>query len=282
MVLNHTRRIKYYYFKDRVLDIYYIMEKIVDHLNDLRSENGVGFRFRGTPRNLLQGFDFQDLATCDTPLKPHAVKLKLHDSGRGWTDLARSLQAITLFGKGFGELITPDNSLPAQGSDSCGFGTTLPKNKEYMGVCVSLLERIFNTRGNTQSIPWRLVDDIYWHTPGLVFESCQCRKGDSLKRARKPHRAQVLLPAKNPKLWGRAFKSPSSLESAGAVYFCNKWKIPLRLSHQMEAQSAPQDTNGKAQSDGATKVAIALSALHLDKSHNKQAGPHTGLEDARC
>lgn len=262
---------KFYCLRDRVLDIYSLMGRILDHLSDLRSENGVGFRFRGIPRHLLQGFDFQDLATCQTPLRPHTVKLSLQGSGRGWIDLARSLQAITLFGKGFGNLITPEIPPSVQSCDRCGLGTSLPKNKEYMGVCVSLLERIINARGSIDSVPWRLADDIYWHSPGQVFESCQCRKGGIFNHTRKTDRAQVLLPSKTPHIWARSFNIPGSFESGGAVYFCHVWKFPFRLSHQMELRPLPQDANIGAQADGAAKATITVPALPLEKP--RSAGP---------
>lgn len=94
------RKVTYYCLRDRVLEIFSMLEKMIDHLNNVNSENGVGFRLRGTPRNILEGFDFMDVATSNAPLRPHMIKLNICESGRGWTDLVRSIQANTLFGKG--------------------------------------------------------------------------------------------------------------------------------------------------------------------------------------
>lgn len=222
------RKVTYYCLRDRVLEIFSLLEKMIDHLNNVQSESGVGFRLRGTPRNILEGFDFMDVATYDAPLRPHMIKLSICESGRGWTDLLRSVQAITLFGKGFGELIAPSpDNLAGPACGGCGFGASLPTGKDYLATCVNLVERILTTRGSMETIPWCLADDIYWHTPGPLFDPCQCtttKNGAS--------RVQVLLPSTFPKLWGRDFASPTRLDPAGAVMFSHNWKVPFRLGFQ--------------------------------------------------
>lgn len=228
------RKVTFYCLRDRVLEVFAILEKMIDHLNNVQSENGVGFRLRGTPRNILEGFDFMDVATSNAPIRPHMIKLNVCESGRGWTDLLRSIQAITLFGKGFGELIAPSqDNLSSPSCGGCGYGVSLPTGKDYLATCVTLVERILTTRGSTESIPWCLADDIYWHTPGPLFDPCQC--ASATKGTKPGSRVQVLLPSScTPKLWGRSFGSPKDLErhSEGAIMFSHSWRVPFRLGHQ--------------------------------------------------
>ncbi|KAH8906918.1 hypothetical protein BR93DRAFT_927743 [Coniochaeta sp. PMI_546] len=225
------RKVTYYCLRDKVLEVFSLLEKMIDHLNNVQSEGGVGFRLRGTPRNILEGFDFMDVATSNAPLRPHMIKLNICESGRGWTDLLRSIQAITLFGKGFGELISPSTSnVIDPPCDGCGYGISLPIGRDYLATCVSLVERILTTRGSTESVPWCLADDIYWHTPGALFDPCQCAHASKGSKPR--DRVQVLLPSTYPKLWGRGFASPTNLESQGAVIFSHNWRVPFRLGHQ--------------------------------------------------
>lgn len=226
------RKVTYYCLRDRVLEVFSILEKMVDHLNNVQSENGVGFRLRGTPRNILEGFDFMDVATSNAPLRPHMIKLNICESGRGWTDLLRSIQAITLFGKGFGELITPfASSLSSPACGGCGYGISLPAGKDYMATCVTLVDRILTTRGSRETVPWCLADDIYWHTPGPLFDPCQC--ANTTVNGTKPNsRVQVLLPSTFPRLWGRSFASPNELHREGAIMFSHNWRVPFRLGHQ--------------------------------------------------
>ncbi|KAB5583567.1 hypothetical protein GE09DRAFT_305048 [Coniochaeta sp. 2T2.1] len=236
------RRVTYYCLKDRVLEIFSLLEKMIDHLNNVQAETGVGFRLRGTPRNILEGFDFMDVATSNAPIRPHMIKLNICESGRGWTDLLRSIQAITLFGKGFGELISPsihDISSPACGG--CGYSTSMPTGKDYLATCVSLVERILTTRGSTETVPWCLADDIYWHTPGPLFDPCHCASNTT---TRKPYgRVQVLLPSTFPKLWGRGFASPQRLESLGAVMFSHNWRFPFRLGNDTNQETKMLEPN---------------------------------------
>ena len=263
------KKTTFYYFKDRVLEIFAILEKMIDHLNYTTSENGVGFRLAGMPKNVLEGFDFMDVATQKTPIRPHMVTLSLSESGCGWTDLARSLHAVTLFGKGFGDLIQPVTDGCQRSCEDCGYGIKLPPGKEYLGVSVSLLEQILATRGSTETNPWRLVDDIYWHTPGAIFEACQCSNhAYSSRKAR--NRAQVLLSTKYPKLWARTFASLKGLKSDGAVMFCHNWKFPLRWSHQPPAEGASIEYDCSEPNDQASEEkSTAISSTSGDDSTDK-------------
>ncbi|ROW14903.1 hypothetical protein VPNG_03437 [Cytospora leucostoma] len=97
------RKISYFLWKEKVFRICPTLESIIEHIQDRTTQDGVGLRLRGTPRNMLDGFDFMDIVT-ETPPKPHTVKLNF---GSGWTDLIKSIDAITLFGKDFGDIIEP-------------------------------------------------------------------------------------------------------------------------------------------------------------------------------
>jgi hypothetical protein len=53
----------YLRFKDRVEQIYHILEQILAHQAQVNAEDGIGFRVKYTPRRQLEGFDFMDVAT---------------------------------------------------------------------------------------------------------------------------------------------------------------------------------------------------------------------------
>lgn len=57
------------------------------------------------PRRYLKGWDFRDLATLRDPLYPRATELTA--GGKSWIDFIRSIRAVTLFGRGFDEIIQP-------------------------------------------------------------------------------------------------------------------------------------------------------------------------------
>ncbi|KAK2607654.1 hypothetical protein N8I77_006317 [Diaporthe amygdali] len=217
-ISSSTRR--NYSLKDRIEDIYEILEQIMTHQADVFSQDGIGFRIKYTLRRQLEGFDFMDVATDEDPLWPRVTTINAR--GRGWMDLTRALHAISLFGTGFGELLRP-----SQGLHDC-FGCLnnigVPKGEDYLAVCTSDLQELIEKRGSRNTSPWRLIDEIYWYTPDKAFEQCQCKKSS----AKKHDRIQVILPASIPGFWGRGFKSPRNLPAQGAVLFGHSWRFPLR------------------------------------------------------
>ncbi|KAI1430607.1 hypothetical protein GGR50DRAFT_182798 [Xylaria sp. CBS 124048] len=218
-VLSKTK--SYYCFKDRVESICEVLEKIIAHHADVASQDGVGFRLKTTPRRHLEGFDFMDIATDEDPLWPRVMEIR--SAGKGWVDFTRAIHAVTLFGRGFGELIEPREAHTTAYA-ACSMYDKVPKGKDYLAVCVRDIQDILEKRGSQSTIPWKLTDDIYWHTPDKTFEACTHRARPNSKC----ERVQVLLPATFPKLWGRGFKSPVSLAPEGALLFGHNSRFPLR------------------------------------------------------
>ncbi|KAI9854954.1 MAG: hypothetical protein M1813_000619 [Trichoglossum hirsutum] len=213
-------KVTHFCLKDRVDQICHLLGQIIAHQDDIHTQAGVGFRLRRTPRRQLEGFDFMDVATGQGTLWPKVATL--HATGAGWVDFARAIHAITFFGTGFGELFRPRGSQGECGS--CYWNSGVPKGRDYLAVRVTVLEGILDRKGDTTDHPWRLVDNIYWHTPDKSFEPCKCSPTSSVKH----DLVQVLLPATFLKIWGRGLRSPAKLASSGLVVFGHSWKFPLR------------------------------------------------------
>lgn len=229
-IRSSTRRD--YTLKDRIEDIYEVLEQIMTHQADVLAQDGIGFRVKYTTRRQLEGFNFMDVATDEDPLWPRVTTIKAR--GRGWIDLTRSLHAITLFGRGFGELLRP-----ISGTKSCAgclVDVEVPKGQEYLAVCTSELQEILEKRGSKNTTPWRLVDEVYWHTPDKAFETCQCDR-----ISRKHDRVQVLLPSSLPGFWRRGLRSPSNMPNHGAVLFGHSWRFPLRWKDHGEPEEGDPD-----------------------------------------
>ncbi|KAL1846020.1 hypothetical protein Daus18300_014381 [Diaporthe australafricana] len=106
--VTETRKQTWYCIKDRVDLIYSALDEIFDHHSDM-SSSGVGFKVRLSPRTQLEGFEFWDIASGASHIRPYTTTLDA--SGEGWVDLVRELQAIVLFGRGFGEILQPMGSV---------------------------------------------------------------------------------------------------------------------------------------------------------------------------
>ncbi|KAF7556597.1 hypothetical protein G7Z17_g1345 [Cylindrodendrum hubeiense] len=100
----------YLSLQSRIEHFYRILEKLIDHQADGSGEDGT--RLADKPRQYLEGWDFKDLATSRDPMYPRVATLETE--GKVWVDLTRALHTITLFGRGFGELIRPADA------DNCG------------------------------------------------------------------------------------------------------------------------------------------------------------------
>ncbi|KAK8045930.1 hypothetical protein PG996_013994, partial [Apiospora saccharicola] len=229
-----------YCLKDRIESICDILEQIMAHQADVTSQDGVGFRVKCTTRRQLEGFDFMDIATDEDPFWPRITTLR--SGGKGWVDFVRAIQAITLFGSGFGDLIQPapksEHEASVRACSGCNYNIAVPPMCDYLAVCVSDIQEIIQKRGSQRTTPLRLIDDIYWHAPNQPFEVCRCT-GETQSR---PDRVQVLLPGTFSKLWIRNLRSPYLAASTrGALLFGHSRKFPLRWGDKGDPDMAQPD-----------------------------------------
>lgn len=203
----------FFHFSDKVEQICQMLEEIVDRQTANAGEDGLKIS-KMSPRRRLEGYDFMDIVEDRDPLYPKVYNL--HDFGRGWVDLVRAIRATTLFGNGFGELMKPTDP-----TGLCPTWSEVPKSKDYLAISVSTMTELLQ-RGDKNEVPWRIVDDIYWHSPGNPFGACQCGKVSSCDPV------QVLLPSGFRKKWGKGFKSPTILDDKGALIFGNSRLFPLQ------------------------------------------------------
>ncbi|CAG9982607.1 unnamed protein product [Clonostachys byssicola] len=149
----------------RIEHYYNILEKLIDHQSDVSQDSEVNME--NLARGVLEGWDFKDLATNRDPLYPRISHLEA--SGKAWVDFARAAQVITLFGKGFGELIKPT------GTGLCQYWSELPKQNYYIAACLSDLDLWVENNDHYNDDQVRLTENIIWHTPSsYLFGSCRC------------------------------------------------------------------------------------------------------------
>ena len=240
----------HYRLRSRVEEIYHLLEQIIAYQSQASSEDGIAFKVRASPREQLEGFDFMDVATDEDPFWPRVTTLR--STGKGWVDFIREIQAITLFGRGFGELLKP-----AQEPAPCMWWKEVPKKTDHLTASVSDLRDILEKWGNTTEALWQLVDKIYWHNPDRLFEPCQCGTNSTGKSC---DRVQVLLPAKFLHRFIRKWKSPATLGNQGAVIFGHSRTIPLRWSDRGDVKEGdPED------------LAVSLSNVSIGTDDSPQS-----------
>lgn len=160
----------FYCLEDTVKHIMHLLEQILDHQADQRTESSAGYRIRTSPWAQMEGFDFMDIATKSNLLEPRAVSLR--SDGEGWAKLTRALYAPTLFGKGFGELLEPLHSGDWSNCGNCHWNSYVPAQRDVLAVSVNDLERIIERRGSVTDTYWRIVDDFYLDLRPELFLPC--------------------------------------------------------------------------------------------------------------
>ncbi|KAL2864224.1 5'-methylthioadenosine/S-adenosylhomocysteine nucleosidase family protein [Aspergillus lucknowensis] len=212
-------------FRDRVNQIYHVLEQIFDHQLQINVDLANAFRPEPSPQR-LEGFDFMDIATDEDQFWSRGAA---PEPGVGWPSLIRSVHAITLFGRGFGQLIRP-----ASPDDVCPRWTEVPKGKDLLATCVSRISNIIRRKGNMEIHPWRLVEDVFWHHSDKTFEQC---KGQNKNPDMCCDRTQVLVSTSDLHQYSSSLKSPPGLEVHGAVIFGAAEKLRPILEEEMSAST---------------------------------------------
>lgn len=153
-----------YRIRDRINELYEILEIIMDCQIEVDGKKGEGFGC--SPRKNLEGWDFKNIATQEDVMYPSLAKVKT--IGKGWVDFIRTIQAAVLFGRGFGDLMKPVAQI-----DSCSHWRVLPSGKYYLAVCMKDLSRIMDRFGRPTAAPPRLTERHVWH-PFQITTNPKC------------------------------------------------------------------------------------------------------------
>lgn len=234
--VTESSKTSWYRVKDRVDLMYSVLDEIFNHQSDY-SSTVVQLKIKNSPRKQLEGFDFWDIASGTSPILPRATTIK--PAGKGWVDLVRELQAITLFGRGFGEILRPENLVIATDAHAsrsqippsiCTHWEKLPSGHDYLATSNTTLNKILKHQGDTTATgkPWRIVNGIYIHSPERIFEPCSCAAAGNATGRIAKQCDRVLVPLPDKLLTRRAFRSPSALPAEGAVIFGHSRSYPLR------------------------------------------------------
>ncbi|KAI5461596.1 hypothetical protein BGZ63DRAFT_238538 [Mariannaea sp. PMI_226] len=253
--------------ESRIDHFYSILEKLIDHQFNIAGENGTNIM--KTPRQDLEGWDFKDLITNCDPLYPRVATLE--DAGKGWVDFTRARYTVTLFGRGFGELIKPASV------DICDYWAELPKEQYYIAICLSDLAQGIETHSRYNDDHVRLSEDIIMHTPTTIFGSCRC-KGVFGPDHCEP--VQTLLPASMLR-----FLSPRNVPipqgSPGAVIFGHNSVLPWVWGDHGDPKVGTLPASRRSESGSSPDSDLSLALRPLELEHSPQASQSDGLGKAR-
>ncbi|KAJ4328817.1 hypothetical protein N0V84_000604 [Fusarium piperis] len=144
--------------KDRIEELYETLEKLIDH-NATSEDSYNGANVKARRHDYLHGWDFAEIATDRDPF--HLRRAKLPLDLMSWVELTKAIPAITLFGKGFGDMIRASPS----GTSGCQGWEDVPKNRHLLCVSVADLRAIIEQIGDQETNPITVAPGILWKNP---------------------------------------------------------------------------------------------------------------------
>ena len=155
---------KAYYVRDAILDIWSLLERMMERDAVITSAPGVALR--GTMRDKLYGWEFRALVEDKSSFRQKEQVLE--KTNGGWVDLVDDTDTIVLFGNGFGEVIKP----VFDAGDLCSAWKVLPKGRDYLAVGCPMLEILYNEAGSRKTRSYLTSRHLQWHRGSTVFERC--------------------------------------------------------------------------------------------------------------
>ena len=207
---------KAYYIRDATLDIWSLLERMMERDGVITSAPGVAVR--GTMRDKLYGWEFRALVEDKNSCRQKEQVLE--KSNGGWVDLVGDTDTIVLIGNGFGEVIKPVHD----SVDLCSAWNVLPKGRDYLAVGCPMLETLFNEAGSRKTRSYLTSRHLQWHRGPTLFKKCEEISGCACDRLQ-----QLVYGSRTT---FRRVKPPDDLPKNGCVIFgrANHPMFPARGS----------------------------------------------------
>lgn len=195
-----------YYLRDLVQDIWSYLESLLD--KNVKKEATSNPEVRGTMRDILRGWEFMDLVDDRSPFR--LKETYIEKSSGGWTDLARDIDAVVLFGSGFEDIIKPNEESMA---GLCHVWKSVPKGKDYLTASVPMMNQLYEQAGSKLTRKHLTSTHLRWHHGGQLWERCESTKPFSCSC----NRLQQVVSEYSTKFG--SVSDPGPLEENGAVIF---------------------------------------------------------------
>ncbi|RDW58641.1 hypothetical protein BP6252_13117 [Coleophoma cylindrospora] len=154
---------KIWCFQDATMAVYYILEHMLDTQRSIRRSEEI--KVPVLKGGKLEGYEFMDVVKAAPACRLKVLQLK--DSGSGWMNFTRNIEALTLFGEGFGDLIER-----MEGSNTlCRQWETVPENHDLLVAPISVLQAIFTRFPHELQL---IAKRMLLHAPEQLFENCPC------------------------------------------------------------------------------------------------------------
>jgi hypothetical protein len=255
-----------YTFENLVEQKWSVLEVLMESHKQLAALNGINLKLR--IRRYLEGWNFEDVAGESDP-EPRVATLKA--LGYGWVDFVHSLKAITLFGRGFGNLMRPSKH-----EKICSNWLQLPKGKYPLAASLHDLNIIMSKTRETEHGDIEIVRGLLWHSPIDPFTPCRCLSRGQVEQPCEPctenhNPVQVFLPKsliKGSILFPNPRK-PENLNDNGAIIFGHSvsWTSNREIAQIGSVPSEERSVSDHPDQQGTgSESNVPVTTLALDRS----------------
>jgi hypothetical protein len=206
-------------FEERVSKILHQLEILIDLQEHVGSQEGIQTLQTLDRRKYISGFDVLDLLV---PYGRIGTRTARFDSwGDGWIDLLPTIGVVTIFGKGFGELIRSNNA-----HTICPEWRIVPRGEDYLTSTVStlkLLSERLERRWPNREIG-DLTSKICWKSTCQPFKVCGCLNDINAGMHKHSDPVQFMVSKSTKRPWKSKILIPvdvTSLDPKGAIIFAN-------------------------------------------------------------
>jgi hypothetical protein len=278
---------RYSTLRDRVLMILHSLEVLVDTQTREALKGEMKTLQTVDRRKFITGYDVLDVID---PLEPISTRIARFSTwGDGWMDFLPSINATTIFGQSFGDLV-----LPKDAASMCKHWKSVPIQKDYMCVSVSTMKMLHEKRLQRFESPSKagqLTSHLLWKAASLPFQICPCTMGNSVCENAHLDPRQYLVSSKQN--WRAPLKTKDtvcvnieSLHEKGAVVFANSGIFNRKISDKPEEEVENATTllspmeSGASQSGGSTSVTASDSTQTTQATNTSHTTDSTTTMDA--
>jgi hypothetical protein len=269
---------EYSTFQDRVNKVLHSLEILVDLQAYSTSAEGIKIFQNLDFKKGICGFDILDFLA---PLGPIGTRIKRFDSwGDGWMDLIPEIGVVTIFGKGFGELIQPDNPDVA-----CPSWKTIPKGEDYLISTASTLKLVqerLERRYHVSEVG-DLTGKISWRSPPHSLDPCKCleQAGTGQQKACDP--VQFMVSSSSLGRMASRKLTPvdiNSLDVTGAVVFANLSLTGQRISAKKTKGDQCKTEDVTSSASNVVSGSLGTSTTSTNASATQQSESSATATDA--
>ena len=213
-------------FGDMVTELWQIFDALIDQ--DVGKYNESGIPVSMNFHKKLRGWEYMTLVDDDSPF--HRKEVQLQGTCENWPDLVGEIDALVLFANGFEDVIKPAQDQ----SNICQLWRRMPKEKDYLGMCASTVERLYEVAGCKLSREYLTSSKLRWDKglsittepcPNLSAYQCDCNRLQSITSS-----SRVIMPGRVPPEGALIFGQRNSLTVP-------RFAHPQREVHSLYSQS---------------------------------------------